>query len=358
MRLKILYDSYIFSYQRYGGISRYFVDLMENLPSDFLFEENVKFTDNVYLKSSSQFKKVITLPVNRGKSKVQTALNKPLDIFALQRGKYDLFHPTYYSSYFIKYLKSPYVITVHDMIHEKFSSDDETITQKKKSILGANRIIAVSHNTKRDLIDIYGISPAKIDVVYHGYSFNANIEEPVSLQNHSYILFTGARHGYKNWYNFVKAFKILNDIYPDIKLVCTGSKFTNEEKDYLVKNKLTEQVLQLFVSDSQLVWLYKHAICFVYPSLYEGFGIPILEAFASGCPLLLSDTSCFPEIAEKGGLYFNPNDVESMADSMKRIVEDSALRERLIANGNLRLKDFSCRKMAEQTAQIYMKAIL
>lgn len=144
----------------------------------------------------------------------------------------------------------------------------------------------------------------------------------------------------------------------DIKLVCTGSKFTNEEKDYLVKNKLTEQVLQLFVSDSQLVWLYKHAICFVYPSLYEGFGIPILEAFASGCPLLLSDTSCFPEIAEKGGLYFNPNDVESMADSMKRIVEDSALRERLIANGNLRLKDFSCRKMAEQTAQIYMKAIL
>ena len=116
--------------------------------------------------------------------------------------------------------------------------------------------------------------------------------------------------------------------------------------------------MQLFVSDSQLVWLYKHAICFVYPSLYEGFGIPILEAFASGCPLLLSDTSCFPEIAEKGGLYFNPNDVESMADSMKRIVEDSALRERLIANGNLRLKDFSCRKMAEQTAQIYMKAIL
>ena len=187
MRLKILYDSYIFNYQRYGGISRYFVDLMENLPSDFLFEENVKFTDNVYLKSSSQFKKVITLPVNRGKSKVQTALNKPFDIFALQRGKYDLFHPTYYSSYFLKYLKSPYVITVHDMIHEKFSSDDGTITQKKKSILEANRIIAVSHNTKRDLIDIYGISPEKIDVVYHGYSFNANIEEPVSLQNHSYI---------------------------------------------------------------------------------------------------------------------------------------------------------------------------
>ena len=106
----------------------------------------------------------------------------------------------------------------------------------------------------------------------------------------------------------------------------------------------------VFVSEPQLTYLYKHAACFVYPSLYEGFGIPILEAYASGCPLALSDASCFPEVARDGGAYFDPYNVESMADTMRRLISDTHLCETLVARGREILASYSWDKMARETA--------
>ena len=101
--------------------------------------------------------------------------------------------------------------------------------------------------------------------------------------------------------------------------------------------------------------LYRHALCFVFPSHYEGFGIPILEAFANGCPVCLSGASCFPEVAGDAALFFNPNDAQSMQDTLKEVLVSSALREELARKGTLRSKEFSLERMVEQTCNVYRK---
>ena len=110
-----------------------------------------------------------------------------------------------------------------------------------------------------------------------------------------------------------------------------------------------------FVSDNQLAYLYQHALCFVFPSLYEGFGIPVLEAFASGCPVLLSNASCFPEVGGDAALYFDPYNPEEMAKTIENVVSDSNLRTQMIQRGHERVKAFSWDKTAAQTAEFYKK---
>lgn len=360
--MKICYDSHIFSYHKYGGISRYFVELVKQLSVNNTCVLELHFTDNIYIKSleyNNIISKTHSLPFNRGKSKIYEYLNRFSDIKSLRK-EYDIFHPTYYTPYFLKYVKSPYVITVHDMIHEKYNRttlNEQFLLEKKKTIIQANRIIAVSENTKQDLMDLYDIPSEKIDVVYHGYSI-ADYEKEVPMISSDFILYVGDRNGYKNWKKFIEAFAIIHRLFPELSLVCTGKPFSVEEYSYLDKHNLTSSVHSVFASESQLAWLYRHAICFVYPSLYEGFGIPILESFATNCPCVLSNTSCFPEIAREGGLYFDPYDIDAMADTITKVVDSSELRKNLILKGNKRLQNFSWKKTAQKTLEVYRSTIL
>lgn len=358
--MRILYDHQAFQMQKFGGISRYFVELMSRLPNDVQVSSSVVFSENTYLKNSV-LSKGIVISDFKGKNRISYRSNRLFSEVALYRGKYDLFHPTYYDPYFLKYLKRPYVITVYDMIHEKFSNkfseNDPTRAFKKKTILNANRIIAISQKTKEDIIDIYGLSDERIDVVHLGHSIdNSNVTVVDNIPK-DYILFVGQRGGYKNFDNFLKAYALLNRQFQDIKLVCTGRPFNKEENELLNSLGIKHNVSNYFVTDSQLTYLYKNAICFVYPSLYEGFGIPILEAFAAECPLALSKTSCFPEIARDGGEYFDPYEVGSIADSLIRIVSDSELRKDMISRGKKVLEFYSWDKMAFETYEIYKKIV-
>jgi glycosyltransferase involved in cell wall biosynthesis len=108
-----------------------------------------------------------------------------------------------------------------------------------------------------------------------------------------------------------------------------------------------------FSTDNTLYHLYKNAVAFIYPSLYEGFGIPILEAFACGCPVILSNTSCFPEVAQDAGMYFNPTDATEMSQVIEQVISDKALQEKLRANGFKRQADFSPEKTAQKTLDVY-----
>lgn len=358
--MRIHYDHQIFQAQKFGGISRYFVELMSRLPKDAMVHNSILFCDNEYLKKSSH-SSGITIPQFKGRNRIVYPLNQSKSLIDISTTKYDIFHPTYYNPYFIKHLNKPYVVTVYDMIHEKFSNmfseTDPTQAFKRETILNANRIIAISKKTKEDLIDIYGLSDNKIDVVHLGHSVNNSNIAPVDDIPKDYILFVGQRGGYKNFGNFLKAYALLNRQYNDIKLVCTGQPFNKEEQELLHSLGIEKNVSSHFVTDSQLTYLYKNAICFVYPSLYEGFGIPILEAFAAECPLALSNTSCFPEIARDGGEYFNPYDVDSIVDSLIMIVSDSDLRKDMISRGKKVLESFSWDKMATETYEIYKKTI-
>lgn len=361
--MKVFYDSQIFSWQKFGGISRYFVELISRMSNDVEVEKSIIISDNEYLKSqANKCFKLLTIPKFKGKIRIATRLNEIISKFIIDRNRFDILHPTYYDTYFLKSLKKPYVLTVHDMIHERFPESfpiyDSTFKYKQEAIRNATRIIAISNKTKEDIIDIMGINPDIIDVVYHGCSLNVNETQFVQGCPQLFILFTGQRGHYKNFERFINAFSLVNKIYPEIKLVCTGTPFNKDETTLINALRIGQSCFHFFVSDKQLSWLYKKALFFVFPSLYEGFGIPILEAFSCECPVLLSNTSCFPEIASKAAYYFDPLNVDSIYQSMIEVIEDEKLRDSLKNKGRKRLEYFSLNKMANETAQVYRKAIL
>ena len=120
---------------------------------------------------------------------------------------------------------------------------------------------------------------------------------------------------------------------------------------------MSDSIVHIAANDAQMASLYRHALCFVFPSLYEGFGIPILEAFSNNCPVCLSDASCFPEVAADAALYFKPHDAQSMYDTLREVITSETLREDLRRRGNERIKDFSLQKMVQQTCDVYRSVL-
>lgn len=283
--------------------------------------------------------------------------------YLLTQKQYDLFIPTYYNPYFVEYIGSkPFVLTVYDMIHELFpeyyQNDTLNVVQNKKYLIEkATKIIAVSHNTKKDIIKFYPhIEESKIEVVYHGCSLEFNKTDTIDLPN-DYILYVGSREGYKNFIFFVNAIaELLND-NTELFVICAGGGvFNTSEIQIIEKLGLQKQILQINFKDEDLSAFYKKAKCFVFPSLYEGFGIPVLEAMQSACPVVLGNHSSFPEVAGEAGVYFETNNAEDLKNKIKRLLENEHLREEFILKGLEQVKKFSWEKAAKECYAIYIKA--
>jgi glycosyltransferase involved in cell wall biosynthesis len=366
--MKVLYDHQIFEDQSIGGISRYFTELIKFNHESIL---SLKYSDNLYLKDK-KFENFRIQPKKnidnflfhlkfKGKGRLINYYNKifknnlSTSIRYLKNTEFDIFHPTYYNPYFIKYIKKPFVLTVHDMIHELFkeyfAGDKKTIVNKKRLVLSSNNIIAVSENSKNDLIKIFPEVNNKITVIYHGFSFQ-QLKENMPKEN--YILFTGARGGYKNFIVFLQAVAPLLIKY-NFNLICTGQYFTNKEKESLNDLQIANRTSCVFASENQLSELYSKATAFVFPSLYEGFGIPILEAFASNCPALLSNTSSMPEIGGDAAVYFDPYSIDDMRKQIERVITSTTLQNELVKKGQEQVKKFSWEKCAKETMEVYKK---
>lgn len=358
----IIYDSQIFDIQKYGGISRYFCEIISKM--DMMYDISVRFTENHYLAQAKLARHRIFAPHFFFKHYKKELLlqNKKLTRKLLQKPSLYLFHPTYYDPYFLKYLGNrPYVITVHDMIHELFSEyfhdAKEVMAQKREVITKANRIIAISENTKRDIVRILNINPQKIDVIYHGTSMQPHREKNRLSLPARYILFVGDRTLYKNFQRLLEAFATINKTDPNLYLLCTGHSFNWEEKVLIEKLNITNRVIQISISDRSLSELYSRAILFVFPSLYEGFGIPILEAYACQCPVALSNASCFPEIAGDAAAYFDPYSVDSIVQTLTEVINDKAKRDCLVSAGSERLRLYSWEQTARKTEIVYQKVL-
>jgi glycosyltransferase involved in cell wall biosynthesis len=367
--MKILYDHQIFESQKFGGISRYFAELIKFNPKA---ELSLKYSDNFYLQEEC-FKKYkilsgnigydnFILPFNfKGKGRLYRYYrklytnNQVISIKYLKKSNFDLFHPTYYDSYFLDHLKGkPFILTVHDMIHELFPQyylDDKfTAPNKHRLISKANAINANSEHTKKDIIRFFPELADKINIVYHAFSFPQLTGE---IKKENYILFTGIRIGYKNFNTFIKAVSPLLIKY-DLHLICTGTPFNDEEKHMLESLNIYDRTTVCkFISDEKLAELYSKALAFVFPSLYEGFGIPVLEAFASQCPAVTSNTSSLPEIGGDAALYFNPYSTDDMRNQIERVICSSSLRNEMIKKGNEQVKLFSWEKCARETMEVY-----
>jgi len=366
--MKVLYDHTIFTNQKYGGISRYYTELINEFNSISIIKPSVSLllSNNYYLQNSNSVHSVNFFPDRyfKGRDKTIIAVNSLYTKYRVKEQNYDLFHPTYYDISFLDLIgDKPFVLTVHDLIHEKFkelfSKNDKISFYKNILIEKSSRIIAISENTKRDIIDMFKVDSKKIVVIYHGNSMTKYRGERIKLKvPKEYILFVGSRGDYKNFTLFIKAFSLLFKENKNISIVCAGGKaFLYEELELFKELEIEGKVYQFTVDDSDLAYLYSRAIFFVFPSLYEGFGIPVLEAFASQCPLVCSNTSSLPEIAQDGAEYFNPYSKEDIYKSMKKIYENPKRRELLVSNGLKRLENFSWEKTAKQTLEVYQDIV-
>jgi len=362
--MKILYDHQIFTTQKYGGISRYFYEFIKvlNAGKDTQTSIPLWVSNNHYISDKHLIQHVNFFPHKefRGKYRLMMQWNKIAAVREIKKQNFDVFHPTYYDPYFLKYLgQKPFVLTVYDMIHEKFHDlfpqKDRTSHHKKLLVEKASRIIAISHSTKKDLIDIFGIEESKIDVVYLGNSmFPKSNMHPVMSLPQKYILFVGSRNGYKNFERFLKSVASILLSDKELCVICAGSgAFSSCELKQIEDLNISSQLTQCDVNDDTLASLYQNAQLFVFPSLYEGFGIPVLESFACDCPLVCSNTSSLPEIAGDGACYFNPYSEESMQSAIFKVLNDENLRDHLVLNGKERLRNFSWEETAMQTQKIY-----
>lgn len=359
--MKVLFDHQIFSSQKTGGISRYFYNLIhyiQSLPNDIECEVPVKFSDNVYLKKSKQAPAAPPLFLKKdfkGKKYLLERINRFYTTKNLKENDFDLFFPTYYNTYFLKNLKKPYVLTVHDMTHELFPENfkkynDFTLLYKKKAIENASHLIAISQNTKKDLLALYKIPEEKISVVHHGIeqTYTSQIFPGIPQQ---YFLFVGERGGYKNFDVVIKALAALDN--KEICLLCTGKEFSSGEINLLRKFDLVHRVKSFYLSDSELNYLYEKAIALIYPSLYEGFGYPLLEAMRAKCIVLSSNSSCLPEVGGDAALYFAPNDIEDLIIRMQFLIDMSEKDKELwISKGLTNLGRFTLEDSMKKTISI------
>jgi glycosyltransferase involved in cell wall biosynthesis len=246
---------------------------------------------------------------------------------------------------------------IDERFHQSHPAYEEIIALRAKHIHQATKIIAVSENTRNDLIELCGVHPEKIETIYHGNSFFTNLERRSlpALFQHKYILYTGKRYAYKNFERMLQSLIPLMKEDQSLQLVCAGGgAFKNTELNQLNRLHLMDRVIyQPIHSDEQLSSLYNHAALMVYPSLYEGFGLPIIEAFACGCPVVTSAGSSTGEIAGNAAVLINPNDTEDMTHKISKVLNDLTLQNQLVALGHNRAHLFNWDKTANQTLKLY-----
>ncbi len=352
--MKVLFDHQIFSIQKYGGVSRYFFELINHLPKNE-WDLSLLFSNNEYIKENGLISHHQFFPNQKiiGKASMICAINNVSTVSKLIQGEFDVFHQTHFHTYSFPFLKNkPLVTTFHDMNFSRFNHPDLKI--QKKSVAKADKIIAVSKNTKNELINLWNIPEERIEVVYHGVDIPLNINKVGNrLINEPYILYVGLRVEFKNFRRFASAYSLVKEKHPYLKLICTGSPFTNEEKKFLNDLKILEDTISINATEEIMSNLYTFAELFVYPSLYEGFGMPILEAMSYGCPTLISNASCFPEIAGNASFYFDPYDVDSIISSMLELLDDNTKRKSKSSIGYALCKKFTWERSAQGHRSVY-----
>lgn len=380
--MKILYDHQIFTIQHYGGISRYFCELMDRYSqnTEINFRLSLRYSQNDHLSQMPQLNAFWTQRNNFFSdspffSDLQKKIhinvlnhifnNQNESISCLKISDFDIFHPTYFDPYFLKYLgKHPFILTIYDMIHEQYPSnfDYRDPTRARKKILAekAKKIIAISDSTKADIVKFLNIDPGNIEVIPLASSLHLKRKPEGTFMKREnnlpekYLLFIGNRFGYKNFLFMVEALFPVFRNHEDLHLLCAGGgKFQGPEVEVLRKLNLTSRVHNYPADDTTLLQLYKNACAFVFPSLYEGFGIPILEAFSCGCPAVLSNTSSFPEVGGTAALYFDPVDKMSLIHAIERILSDKGLRGEMKIRGFEQARLFSWEKTAAKTKEVY-----
>ena len=310
------------------------------------------------------------VPIRAGNYSLAEQLTVP---FALARVKADLFHAPHYVLPILTPCRS--IVTIHDCIHlmfpEYLPGRTAHIYAKLAGWIATNRsarILTVSETSKRDILKIFSVEPSKVDVIYNAIDdcFSRNqseqhiqrVRERYQLHGR-FILYSGNVKPHKNIERLIDAFHRLRQMgFDDIKLLITGSEVSRHAtlRRAVHHYHLHQHVRFLgFLSTETLATLYRLADAFAFPSLYEGFGLPPLEAMASGTPVLTSNVSSLPEVVQDGALLVDPHDSSAIAEGLRQLLSDDRLRSQLIANGRKRAATFSWEVSVKRVLATYYR---
>ena len=365
--LKIAFDQQVFLLQEYGGISRYFCCLAEKLASMPGIEPRI-FAPLHFNRSLGAMPRLpgrgILLP------KVPTKLFRIVSAASREAARIqirgycpDIIHETYFS--FDDFLApgKKRVVTVYDMIFERFAATIEnggrTAAPKRAAVMRADHVICISENTRRDLIEITRVPEEKTSVVHLAaddvFFQNGPSGQSPEGAGEPYLLFVGGRQDYKNFGVFLRAFASSGYLRENFAIVCFGGgPLSGGELSLAASLGLRPgQVEHRSGDDSALAGVYRNAAALVYPSLYEGFGIPPLEAMACSCPVICSNTSSLPEVVGNAAEFFDPLKQEEIAGAMERVLQSSSRRGELIGAGMLQCRKYSWERCAAETTGIY-----
>ena len=364
---KVLYDGMIFHRQKAGGINRYFQKLIDYLPEGIEPSMTLSkcpaqnFPKNKRLRL---FVKSFKLP--KPFRKVSRAIRASRLETVRKHIAPDLVHATYYDTLggFERISNGPpFVVTVHDMTHEKFPElldrRGRHAELKRRAIKKADAIICVSEHTKNDLLEMFPECESRTRVIYHATELGEVApDESMAKPDRPFVLYVGSRARHKNFGGLLRAFKIALSRDGELQLRTVGSEFSKSEKQTIQELGLEKHIINHgIVDDRKLARLYRLSLCFVYPSFYEGFGLPLLEAMSCETPVLAANNSCIPEVVRDAALLFDPNSKSDLADAMTFLFRNPCVRDQLISEGRTRCKEFSWEKSAWQTLKTYEMAV-
>lgn len=351
--MRVLYTYDIFTKQAYGGISRYVLELARHLPAgaDPLVFAGLHI--NAYIHAGEA--KGLRMPELRYWAPIRERVSKLAQRAYTTVAPPDIYHRSYYGAPFHRG-RQPLVLTVYDMIHERFpdfyQDGGRLSAAKRRDCERADHIIAISNSTKRDLIEHFAIAPQKISVVHLASTeLVANSVRQQSLaQGKPYLLFVGGRGGYKNFEGLLTAYATSPRLTQGFDLVCFGGGAAKPAEQQRVEALgLSQQVRFVSGPDEDLRAYYEGARLLVYPSLYEGFGLPVLEAMQAGCPVMCSPSSSLPEVAGPAAAYIDC----AFAEQLEQLAFDDTALADLKAAGFTQARQFSWNRCAAETTSLY-----
>lgn len=366
--VRIHFDNQTFRLQRYGGISKYFVRLAKELKG---LGQNPKilggFYINNYLRDIDPSLRTGTHMVSFPKRSIRVLrdLGNVINSGYQLVNPPNIIHETYFSDKPFLKGNQARVVTEYDALHELFPelfpSSYLKTKEKQAAFDRSDLVISISHHTKSDMLNFFNIDEKKIKVTH----LAADEPLPDSLiitppmQRRPFFLYVGIRLKHKNFEGFVKAFsqseKLMKNF--DIVAFCPQGFSRKELDSFQALGFEKDQIRWEAGDDNKLAGFYKAAYAFVYPSLYEGFGIPPLEAMGYNCPVVCSNTSSLPEVVGESALTFNPNNLEEIQTQLEKIGESESVREEYILKGNERFQQFSWKKTSIETLQLYRQLL-
>jgi glycosyltransferase involved in cell wall biosynthesis len=388
--MRIAYDHQIFSLQKTGGIARYFCRLADQLHAMHQVtgvKESVEvgmfapFYRNQYLSQlpsgivhGKQVKDY--LPKTAG---LMVGVNGLVSRHKLRQWHPDLVHETYFSKIRSAPQKTPVVLTVFDMIGELGGGlDGQNLSNqalasmrqsdKYAAVVRADHVICISEHTRKDLITLFDTPENKVSVVYLGCDGlpvgkkpELELLEDVESLNEErpFLLYVGLRGGYKNFTALLQAIALSTKLKNSFDLIAFGGgALTMMELEQIkALGFKPNQIKQFGGDDHALAALYQKASALVYPSTYEGFGLPPIEAMSLKCPVVCSHASSIPEVVGEAGEYFDPRQPESMAQAIENVVFSRERTEALITKGLERAKYFTWDRCAEKHLSVYQSLI-